>query len=115
VNGSSKISLLACGIAAFFAVNANASPYVEGGVSAGTLTNGQNYFGQSNASSTHLGYLGSLSFYVPVTSERRFFHFDLGLQNRILSASSNRSTWAQANSRLASKSEDFMSAQDMHP
>jgi hypothetical protein len=64
----------------------NASPYIEAGTSYGTYSAGQSYFGNANASQGS-GFLGSLSLYFPVTSERAFAHLDLGLQNRFLSAS----------------------------
>ncbi len=51
------------------------------------MSNGGKYFGQNTAQTTGTGFLGSFSFYAPVTSIRHFFHFDLGIQNRFLTTS----------------------------
>lgn len=57
------------------APSARSSPYFESG------------FGIAQASgSSEYGFTGSFSFYAPVTSLKRFFHLDLGLQNRYTSA-----------------------------
>jgi hypothetical protein len=63
-----------------------ASLYIEAGTSYGTMANGGSFFQNSAAQSSTSGFLGSLSLYVPVTKERNFFHFELGLQNRLLTA-----------------------------
>jgi hypothetical protein len=77
-----SFSLLALAISP----NAHASAYIEAGTGLGSFVNGESFFGQSTASKGN-GFLGSLSFYVPVTSEKRFAHLQLGLQNRVLQAS----------------------------
>lgn len=65
------------------------SPYFELGSSLGKLTELDRYFGfTSTGTSSNLGFCGSFSFYVPITSPRNFFHFDLGLQNRMYFVSS---------------------------
>ncbi len=69
---------------------ASASLYIEAGTSIGKLSNGDTYFNQSGANGS--AFIGSLSVYFPITSERNFFHFDLGLQNRLTTASSSAGT-----------------------
>jgi hypothetical protein len=73
----------------WYAHDARATAYIEVGTSIATMSNGGNYFGQSDAQSTGTGFLGSFSFYTPITSERHFFHFELGLQNRFLTTSAS--------------------------
>jgi len=66
-------------------VTAGASVYIEAGTGLGSFVNGENFFGQTTAAKGS-GFLGSLSIYVPVTSEREFLHLDLGINNRFMSA-----------------------------
>ena len=82
------------------AQKARAVAYFEAGTSLGVVSNGLGYFGQSTAQSTSKGFLGSLSFYVPVTSERKFFHFELGVQNRFLTAGTAAFPLAMATQEL---------------
>jgi hypothetical protein len=83
-----------------FASAAKASSYIEAGTSLGSYKSAQQFSGQSAAGSGS-GFLGSLSIYFPITSERQFFHFDLGLQNRFLSTSdSNGSPLALGSSEI---------------
>lgn len=69
----------------FFSESALAwSTYMELGTSLGKITQGNRAFGlTSGADSSNLGFCGSVSFYVPVTSPRNFAHFELGIQNRM--------------------------------
>lgn len=67
--------------------SAQASLYVEVGTSIGTMGNAQTYFSQSAASASNTGFLTSISIYAPVTSEKRFLHLELGVQNRFFTAS----------------------------
>ena len=62
--------------------------YMEGGTSVGTLKNGDNFFKTPGLGSTGLGFVGSLSAYLPITSQKRFAHFELGIQNRFSSMTS---------------------------
>jgi hypothetical protein len=83
-----KIPYLAYFILCFtLSPRANASLYVEVGTSFGTLGNAQAYFNQAAASASNTAFLTSLGVYLPVTSEKRFFHLELGVQNRFLTAS----------------------------
>ena len=82
-----------------------ASLYIEAGAGLGSFSSGQAFFGQSTASSGS-GFLGSLSAYIPVTSEKNFAHLELGIQNRFLSASdSSGATLDFATSELAARLE----------
>ena len=85
----SVLSLIIFGLLSLpaLSLSAHAGFYIEAGTSMGTLSNGQSFFGQSDAASTKSGFLGSLSLYKPITSERNFFHFELGIQNRVLTTS----------------------------
>ena len=76
-------------LASGFLNKTQATPYFEAGTSVGSYSKGQNFFGSANADSGS-GFLGSFSFYVPVTSIRNFFHFDLGLQNRVFTTSDSQ-------------------------
>ena len=69
----------------FYSGTAHAwSSYFELGTSLGKISNGNSFFGlTSGAESSNTGFCGSFSFYVPVTSPHNFFHFELGLQNRL--------------------------------
>ena len=60
------------------------SPYTELGTSLGKLSSFDQFFGLATSGTTsNMGFCGSFSFYMPVTSPRNFFHFELGLQNRM--------------------------------
>ena len=64
--------------------NAHAwSSYIELGTSIGNLTSGGPAVGLPASTVTTKGFCGGLSFFVPVTSPKNFFHFELGLQNRM--------------------------------
>ena len=81
-------------------------PYIEAGTSIGTISSGDSYFKQTGASGS--AFIGSLSLYAPITSEKRFFHFDLGLQNRLTTGSaSSGSSLAMATTNLAFRLEIF--------
>lgn len=74
------------------------SPYVELGTSLGKLSNSGTFFNVTNGNS-NFGFCGGLSFYMPVTSPKNFFHFDLGVQNRMyfVSTSANDLTRISVN------------------
>jgi len=59
------------------------STYIELGTSLGSLSNPGPYFGLPASTTTNKGFAGGLSFFCPITSPKNFFHFELGLQNRI--------------------------------
>ena len=60
------------------------SPYLELGTSLGKLSNYDPWFGASTTGSTsNLGFMGSFNFYMPMTSPKNIFHFEIGLQNRM--------------------------------
>lgn len=65
------------------------SAYFELGTSLGKLTSVDRFLGQSTAISSNLGFCGSFSAYLPVTSPQNIFHFELGLQNRMYFVSSS--------------------------
>ena len=88
----------------------NASPYVELGTSLGKLSSYDQFFGQSTTgSSSNLGFCGSLSFYVPVTSPKNIIHLDLGLQNRMyfVSNSSPQTDLAMVSVNIAARIEFY--------
>jgi len=59
------------------------STYVELGASLGSLSTANSYFGLPASVSFNNGFCGGVSFYVPVTSPKNFFHFELGVQDRM--------------------------------
>jgi hypothetical protein len=68
----------------FYSGSAHAwSTYVELGTSLGSLTTGGPAVGLPASTVTNRGFCGGLSFFAPVTSPKNFFHFELGLQNRM--------------------------------
>ena len=84
----------------------SASSYFEVGTMLGNMSNPANYFGIPGMT-TSTGFVGTFSWYIPVTSERSIAHLDLGIQNRLYSISgSNPSTsLAFASTNLAARVE----------
>jgi hypothetical protein len=88
----------------------NASPYFELGTSLGKLSSYDQFFGQTTTgNSSNLGFCGSLSFYVPVTSPKNIIHLDLGLQNRMyfVSNSSPQTDLAMVSVNIAARLEFY--------
>jgi hypothetical protein len=81
-------------------------PYIEAGTSLGRMSGAGKYFQDSNADSTGSGFLGSFSLYFPVTSDRNFFHFDLGVQTRLATNSTTSGeSLAMASINIAARLE----------
>lgn len=72
-----------------FATQAKASLYWEGDFHLNSMTRAGNYFQQSAADKTAMGFGVAFGIFLPVTSERRFFHFELGLLDRLTKSSTS--------------------------
>lgn len=83
-------------------------PYVELGTSLGKLSSLDSFFGLSTTgTSSNMGFCGGLSFFVPVTSTKNIFHFDLGLQNRMYFVSTTSQDLAMMTTNIAARFEFY--------
>lgn len=83
------------------------STYVELGAGLGKLSNVDSFFGTSGAGNSNMGFCGGLSFYVPVTSPKNIFHFELGIQNRMYFVSTSSQDLAMISSNIAARFEFY--------
>ena len=83
-----------------------ASPYFEAGAALGDVKNGDEFFNLPNSNSDSFGFVGSFSFYAPVTSLKHFWHLELGLQNRVSTfTNSDSKSFAMLSPNLSARLE----------